>query len=126
MKIINTRNEAVTLQSISFTDTENFSSPRTFPVEIMALDSVWIPVEYHARSIGEFEEELTLTSSDLYGTTELTYKIIGYSGTFGELTGRLTLAGSPYLVTGDITIPANDSLIIKRLWPLEGHWKRIR
>ena len=112
MKIINTRNEAVTLQSISFTDTENFSSPRTFPVEIMALDSVWIPVEYHARSIGEFEEELTLTSSDLYGTTELTYKIIGYSGTFGELTGRLTLAGSPYLVTGDITIPANDSLII--------------
>ncbi len=113
LQLINTRNESVSLQSISFTDTDNFSSSTAFPIIINALDSVRLPIEYHAQTIGEFQEELTITSADFYGTTEVQFQLIGYSGTFGELTGNLSKSNSPYLVTGDITVPANDSLSIE-------------
>ena len=56
LQLINTRNESVSLQSTSFTDPDNFSSSRSFPITINALDSVRIPIEYLAHTIGEFRK----------------------------------------------------------------------
>ncbi len=110
---VNARNEPVTLQSIGFSDPGKFICDRSFPVTINPLDSIRIPVKFIAKTTGEFHAELTVTSSNFYGTSAIKYQITGFSGTYGELKGTLTKSNSPYIITGDITIPANDSLIIE-------------
>jgi hypothetical protein len=125
LDFVNARNEPVTLQSIGFSDPANFTCGRSFPVTINPLDSIRIPVKFLAKTTGDFQAELTVTSSNFYGTTAIKFRIKGFSGTYGELKGTLTKANSPYIITGDITIPANDSLTLSPGVELlfSGHFK---
>ena len=59
---------------------------------------------------------VTVTYNDVlndYGEAEVLTDGAVYGGVSGEVSGTWTLANSPYVITGDITVPSEESLTIE-------------
>jgi hypothetical protein len=112
--IYNFRNSLFTIQSVQSADESNFSTATEFPRSIPAVMYDTVFVRFHPTVTGDIQSQLFISSSDFKGTSTLEIDLQGLGGFWsGPVSGIWRATDSPYIIGGNITVPASQSLVIE-------------
>lgn len=111
--IFNTNNDSLIITSISFTDSENFSTNISLPDTILPNTSSDIPLVFNPSITGTISERAIVEYSNNSKSDTASVFLNGFAGYWsGEVSGMWTQDNSPYILGGDVFIPTGATLKI--------------
>jgi hypothetical protein len=112
--ISNFRDSPFTVQSAHPIDESNFSTTTDLPKSILPVTADTVYVNFHPSFVGDIYSQFIINSADFKGTSELEIDVRGLGGYWaGPVSGVWRVANSPYIIGGDITVPASETLVIE-------------
>lgn len=116
LDIFNNRDMQLSISRFELSDSLNLSISPDLPVVLPAFGRTSVNITFSPQGVETFHTQLQIYSSGFLGDSVATVELIGTGlpGTFlqGNIKGVLRKESNPYIVIGDITVSADDTLLI--------------
>jgi len=116
--MINARDTAIIINSVSLSDQSNFSLSPSTTIQIPHYEKRTLTVAFSPKSIANFSSVLTISSNNFIGANSSQIHLTGQGikGTMingGYVSGTWDILGSPYIIKSDIYVEKGSSLTIQ-------------